>query len=58
MVRLKAFFKRLTEEGLLLQRGSHIVLTHKGRLICDAIGTAILEYADSGNHSDCDNKAY
>ena len=56
MVRLKAFFKRLAEEGLLLQRGSHVVLTHKGRLIYDAIGTAILEYADPGNHSDCDNK--
>lgn len=49
MARLKTFFERLVEEGLLMQGESNILLTHQGRMVCDAIGTAILDCADSSN---------
>lgn len=48
MNRLKLFFRRLMDEGLLMERtANHLSLTHKGRLVCDAIGTAILAHMDS-----------
>ena len=37
---LLAFFEA---EGLLIRDGTHAHLTHKGRLVCDAIGSAVLE---------------
>jgi hypothetical protein len=43
---MESFFERLVDEGLLAQKGSNIKLTHQGRLVCDAIGTAVLECAD------------
>jgi oxygen-independent coproporphyrinogen III oxidase len=41
--KVQPLLDRLSEEGLLLQEGSHIRLTHQGRLVCDAIGSAVLE---------------
>jgi hypothetical protein len=32
-----------------MQGESNILLTHQGRMVCDAIGTAILDCADSSN---------
>jgi oxygen-independent coproporphyrinogen-3 oxidase len=35
--------ERFTAEGLMVREGTHVRLTHPGRLVCDAIGTAVLE---------------
>lgn len=35
--------QRFEKEGLLCSGGSHYRLTHRGRLVCDAIGSALLE---------------
>lgn len=43
LTQLEPLFKRLECEGLLLRANTRMVLTHRGRLVCDAIGTAILE---------------
>lgn len=40
---LSDFLNRLSKESLITQKKGNISLTHKGRLVCDAIGTAILE---------------
>ncbi len=45
--RLKEFFRRLDEAKLIVQRGAQTFLTQKGRLVCDAIGSAILDYTES-----------
>jgi oxygen-independent coproporphyrinogen-3 oxidase len=34
---------RFEREGLLVRSGAHVHLTHQGRLVCDAIGSAVLE---------------
>lgn len=31
------------QEGLLAAQGSHYALTHRGRLVCDAVGSALLD---------------
>ena len=38
-----ALLSRLEAEGLLRQDGSKVCLTHAGRLVCDAVGGAVLE---------------
>jgi len=43
---IETLLKRLEVEGLLLRKGANILLTHKGRLVCDAIGSSILEAVD------------
>ncbi|WPJ96533.1 radical SAM family heme chaperone HemW [Coraliomargarita algicola] len=40
---LEAKLKSFEGEGLLRSQGSHYALTHRGRLVCDAIGSALLE---------------
>jgi oxygen-independent coproporphyrinogen-3 oxidase len=40
---LEAKLKEFEKEGLLESKGSHHKLTHRGRLVCDAIGSALLE---------------
>lgn len=42
-VELEAQLKRFEAEGLLVSKGAHYRLTHRGRLVCDAIGSALLE---------------
>ncbi len=44
--RLEVLFERLGEENLLVRKDANIFLSHEGRLVCDAIGTAILDCAD------------
>lgn len=44
---LEPLWQRLDLEGLLQRAGTQISLTHRGRLVCDAIGTAILEALSS-----------
>ena len=46
MARMEPFFERLGDEGLLVKKGPNINLTQQGRLVCDAVGTAVLECAD------------
>jgi oxygen-independent coproporphyrinogen-3 oxidase len=41
--RLEPLFCRFEAEALVSRRGGRISLTHKGRLVCDAIGSAVLE---------------
>lgn len=41
--RLEPLLDRLEAEGLLTRAGSYARLTHRGRLVCDAIGSAVLE---------------
>ncbi len=43
MVRLEPLLARFEAEGLMVRSGVHACLTHKGRLVCDAIGSAVLE---------------
>ena len=43
MSRINPLLDRFTNEGLLERVGSHVCLTHQGRLVCDAIGSMILE---------------
>jgi oxygen-independent coproporphyrinogen-3 oxidase len=43
MAQVEPLLARLVVEGLLLREGAHIQLTHRGRLLCDAIGSAVLE---------------
>jgi oxygen-independent coproporphyrinogen-3 oxidase len=43
MAMLEPLLARLEAEGLLIRDGTHARLTHKGRLVCDAIGSAVLE---------------
>lgn len=43
---LEPLLLRLEQEGLLQRQGARIWLTQSGRLVCDAIGTAILEALD------------
>ena len=50
MARLESFFERLAEEDLLLQKKCNVLLTHQGRMVCDAIGTAILDCVDRIDH--------
>jgi oxygen-independent coproporphyrinogen-3 oxidase len=40
---IEPLFERFVAEGLLVRTGTHACLTHKGRLVCDAIGSAVLE---------------
>jgi oxygen-independent coproporphyrinogen-3 oxidase len=43
MALLEPLIARFADEGLLIRSGAHARLTHKGRLVCDAIGSAVLE---------------
>ncbi|MFQ3226162.1 MAG: oxygen-independent coproporphyrinogen-3 oxidase [Lentimonas sp.] len=43
MTVLEPLMARFEEEGLLIRDGAHARLTHSGRLVCDAIGSAVLE---------------
>lgn len=43
MARIEPLLVRLAAEGLLIRAGSHARLTHRGRLVCDGIGTAVLQ---------------
>lgn len=43
---LKPLFERLSEEDLVVEKDTNILLTHQGRLVCDAIGAAILNHTD------------
>ena len=43
MAALESLFERFVLEGLLVWEGSRVRLTHRGRLVCDAIGSAVLE---------------
>ena len=47
MLQLVPLLDRLESEGLLKREGAHICLTHKGRLVCDAIGSMILEHVNA-----------
>ena len=49
MKQLELLFGRLGKEGLLVWRGPNIRLTKQGRLVCDAIGKAILNHAEFNN---------
>lgn len=40
---LEAALRRFEAEGLLESVGAHHRLTHRGRLLCDAVGSALLE---------------
>jgi oxygen-independent coproporphyrinogen-3 oxidase len=40
---VEPLFARFVAEGLMLRNGQHLQLTHRGRLVCDAIGSAVLE---------------
>jgi oxygen-independent coproporphyrinogen-3 oxidase len=40
---IEPLFARFEAEGLLIREGAHARLTHQGRLVCDAIGSAVLE---------------
>jgi oxygen-independent coproporphyrinogen-3 oxidase len=40
---LEAALRRFEAEGLLESTGAHHRLTHRGRLVCDAVGSALLE---------------
>ena len=44
MSRLDPLLDRFADEGLLTREGSRVRLTHQGRLVCDAIGSMILEH--------------
>ncbi len=41
--RLEPLLARCVDAGLLIQTGAHVRLTHQGRLVCDAIGSAVLQ---------------
>lgn len=43
MVVLEQLLARFEVEGLLVRGGAHARLTHRGRLVCDAIGSAVLD---------------
>jgi len=43
MAMLEPLLSRFADEGLLVRSGAHMRLTHRGRLVCDAIGSAVLE---------------
>lgn len=43
---LEGLFERLVEEKLLVREGANLFLNHEGRLVCDAIGKAILACVD------------
>tara|TARA_B110000093_G_scaffold53749_1_gene57759 strand:+ start:3446 stop:4621 length:1176 start_codon:yes stop_codon:yes gene_type:complete len=43
MAMLEPLLARFEAEALLIRDGAHARLTHKGRLVCDAIGSAVLE---------------
>ncbi len=38
-----SLLQRLEGEGLLSYQGTAVRLTHAGRLVCDAVGSAVLE---------------
>lgn len=40
---LEAALRRFELEGLVVCEGAHFKLTHRGRLVCDAIGSALME---------------
>lgn len=40
---IEPLFARFEAEGFLEREGPHARLTHQGRLVCDAIGSAVLE---------------
>jgi len=46
MSRFDSLLDRFSGEGLLTREGSWVRLTHQGRLVCDAIGSMILEHAN------------
>lgn len=50
MAQLKSLFGRMLEENLLEKKRSTLFLTHQGRLVCDAIGTAILDISQGYSH--------
>lgn len=43
---LEPLLERMVTEGLLRREDQHLELTHAGRLLCDAIGSSILETVD------------
>ena len=43
MAMIELLIARFANEGLLTRSGAHARLTHKGRLVCDAIGRTVLE---------------
>ncbi|MGJ8641431.1 MAG: radical SAM family heme chaperone HemW [Opitutaceae bacterium] len=43
LAKVQPLLMRLEREALLSRNGSQIQLTHEGRLVCDAIGSSILE---------------
>lgn len=45
--RLMPLIERLVAEDLLIKNGAHLQLTHEGRLVCDAIGSSILEAVEA-----------
>ena len=40
---LEAKLKVFEQEGLLESKDTHYKLTHKGRLLCDSVGSALLD---------------
>lgn len=42
-LKLEAALRRFEAEGLLESAGAHHRLTHRGRLVCDAVGSALLD---------------
>lgn len=40
---VEPLFAQFVREGLMLRDGQRVRLTHQGRLVCDAIGSAVLE---------------
>jgi oxygen-independent coproporphyrinogen-3 oxidase len=40
---IEPLFARFEAEGLLFREGTRAWLTHQGRLVCDAIGSAVLQ---------------
>jgi oxygen-independent coproporphyrinogen-3 oxidase len=43
LIGLETKLKLFEEEGLLKSKGTHYQLTHKGRLLCDSVGSALLD---------------
>jgi len=40
---VRSLCRKLESEGLLVAEGAQVRLTHAGRLVCDSVGTAVLE---------------
>lgn len=43
LIGLETKLKLFEEEGLLKSKGTHYQLTHQGRLLCDSVGSALLD---------------